>query len=339
MVIGTCVRGVCLGLVLAAVAAPAGAQIIESVGSRALGMGGAFVAVANDSSATWWNPAGLGDGPFMDVALARTVTETNDALPVRRERMSWFALGTPPFGFSYYRFRITDIRPFVPTGAAVEDREDRRAGVPVRSLAASQLGVTLLHTIVPGVHAGTTLKYLRGTLRAAREDGLLDPSELLGRGDDLEGGGSEQRFDLDIGMLAVVGPVRLGGVARNLRAVDFGSGSDVLALPRQVRIGAALDATKLGGPPLTIALDADVKAYTVVSGERRVIAVGGEQWLFARRLGVRAGARFNQVGAQDRSATAGISVSPRAGLYLDGHVVRGGSADDRGWGAAARVSF
>ena len=37
----------------------ASAQFIEAVGVRALGMGGAFVAVANDSSATWWNPAGL----------------------------------------------------------------------------------------------------------------------------------------------------------------------------------------------------------------------------------------------------------------------------------------
>jgi len=44
------------------------AQIVESVGNRALGMGGAFVAVANDSTATWWNPAGLATGPYADLA-------------------------------------------------------------------------------------------------------------------------------------------------------------------------------------------------------------------------------------------------------------------------------
>ena len=48
---------------------PADAQAIETVGARALGMGGAFVAVANDSTATWWNPAGLAAGPFVDLTV------------------------------------------------------------------------------------------------------------------------------------------------------------------------------------------------------------------------------------------------------------------------------
>ncbi len=36
--------------------------MFESVGERALGMAGAFVAVANDSTAVHWNPAGLVHG-------------------------------------------------------------------------------------------------------------------------------------------------------------------------------------------------------------------------------------------------------------------------------------
>ena len=35
------------------------AQTYESVGIRAQGMAGAFVAVADDATASWWNPAGL----------------------------------------------------------------------------------------------------------------------------------------------------------------------------------------------------------------------------------------------------------------------------------------
>ena len=53
----------------------AGAQSIETVGERAMGMGGAFVAVADDSSATWWNPGALAAGPFLDVAAGWSRTE------------------------------------------------------------------------------------------------------------------------------------------------------------------------------------------------------------------------------------------------------------------------
>jgi hypothetical protein len=331
-------RSACLcALVLGSLAHPAAAQVFEAVGSRAQGMGGAFVAVANDSSATWWNPAGLGDGPFLDMAVARTTTEVTEGLPARRDSVSSFALGTPPVGISYYRLRITDIQPFDPTGQGGEDREDRRAGVPVRSFAGRQFGLSILQTLLDGVHVGTTLKYVRGTVHTSREDSLLSASELLDLGEDLEGGDAEQHFDLDVGVLAVAGAVRLGLTGRNMLETEFADGAFVL--PRQVRLGAAFDAARLPATPLTLAIDYDLMSYAAGSGDRRVLAVGGEQWLWARRLGLRAGARFNTVGAEDRAATAGISVSPRSGLYLDGHVVRGGSADERGWGLAARVSF
>ncbi len=132
-------------------------------------------------------------------------------------------------------------------------------------------------------------------------------------------------------------PSSLGVVGRNILEPEFGSGA--FTLPRQVRAGAAFDAAKAGGLPLTIAVDADVMTYGTGSGDRRVVAVGGEHWLLASRLGIRAGARFNTVGAEDRTGTLGLSVSPRSGLYVDGHLVRGGSSDERGWGVAARVSF
>lgn len=309
-------------------------------------MGGAFVAVADDSSATWWNPAGLAAGPFLDLALGRAVTDAAEGIPARRDGVGWFALATPPVGVAYYRLRLIDIQPFDPTtGNGDVSREDRRAGVPVRALSASQLGVTLVHSIFSGFHAGTTVKYVRGTLRGGREDGLARPSDLLDLGEEFEGGDAQSRLDLDVGLLGVAGPFRVGGVVRNLLQPEFdgeafgGSPGPTLRLPRQVRIGAAFDPEDVTGVPLTLALDADVRAYPTGSGDRRVVAIGGEQWLASRRVGVRAGARFNTTGARDRSATAGVSVSPRAGMYLDGHVVRGGSVDDRGWGVVARISF
>src|SRR5262245_19879932 len=59
-------RGTVASVVLAVLAAGwpgfasrAAAQTAEVVGTRALGMGGAFVAVADDPTAVYWNPAGL----------------------------------------------------------------------------------------------------------------------------------------------------------------------------------------------------------------------------------------------------------------------------------------
>jgi hypothetical protein len=181
---------------------------------------------------------------------------------------------------------------------------------------ASQLGVTLLHSVASGVHVGATLKYVRG------------------RADD---GRTEDDVDLDVGALAVVGSVRLGGTVKNLREPEFGSGA--IRLPRQVRVGAAFDAERIGGPPLLIAVDGDVRAYVVRARERRVVAMGAEYWLLARRLGLRAGARVNTVGAEERGGTAGVSVSPRAGMFLEGFVIRGRALEERGWGVAARVSY
>ena len=307
-------------------------------------MGGAFVAVANDSSATWWNPAGLAAGPFFDMAIARNAGVQDERLPAARSGAWSFSVGTPPFGLSYYRLRLTEIRAADPTAQDLANREDRRAGVDVRSLSVSQFGATILHTVLTGVHVGTTVKYVRATPRAAFVAAAADIPALLDRGGDLEGGDAEGAFDLDVGVLAVFGGIRVGAVVRHLREPGFdlpAAAADVepMRLPRQVRVGAAFDADAAGLLPLTVSLDADVDAYATGSGERRVVALGAEHWLLSRRLGVRGGARFNTVGARDEAVTGGLSVSLRPGTYVDAHVVAGGDGGEEGWGVAARVSF
>jgi hypothetical protein len=321
------------------------AQVIETAGSRALGMGGAFVAVASDSSATWWNPAGIAAGPFVDIAWGRSTTTRAEALPAMRDQASWFAVATPPAAFSYYRLRITDIQPFDSTGDGADSREDRRAGVPVRSFSANQLGVTLVRTLSTGVHAGTTLKYIRGPLRHGREDSSASPRDLLSVGDEYEGGDAQGRFDLDVGVLAVAGPFRLGAVVKNLREPEFDAAPVTpdaapvrLVVPRQARLGLAFSPER-AAVPWTLAFDADVRTYPTPAGERRMVAAGVESWLFTNRLGVRGGGRMNTRGEQELSATAGVTVALRGGLYLDGHIVRGRKIDEAGWGLAARVSF
>lgn len=271
---------------------PASAQVYESVGGRALGMGGAFVAVADDSSASWWNPAGLAAGQFFDAAIGGG------------NRGQWVSAGIPPLGIAYYRFE-----PAVhPTGAPAADRKDEGSGRP----RASQFGATLVQTLIDGVHVGLTAKYIRGGA----------PDETAGTG------------DVDAGIIAVLGAVRLGAAVRNMRAPVLGG----TRLDRQVRVGAAYDFERVGTLPALIAVDADLRAYEAPDGQRRVIAAGAERWFRSRRLAVRAGARLNTTGAEGKAATAGITAAVRAGLYVDAHAAAG-SAGERGWSIAGRVSF
>lgn len=316
------------------------AQIVETVGGRALGMGGAFVAVANDSTATWWNPGALAAGPFVDVTIGRAVTSRGDHVPAWRDQATAWALTTPVFGVSYYRVRLAEVGRVPPTGGGGASRQQEAADLQARSLAASEFGATVVQTVWPGVHAGATLKYVRGTARAGLVTDADSAADGLDQAMDLGGGSAEGRFDLDIGALAVAGPVRLGGVIRNVRAARFESASGgVFELPRQVRVGAAFDAEAVAGIPLMLAVDADLRRYPTIAGDRRVLAVGAEQWFLGKRVGVRAGGRFDTAGVAGRAATAGLSVAVRSGLFVDGHVVRGGADDERGWGVSARVSY
>ena len=317
---------------------PAAAQPFELVGHRALGMGGAFVAVANDSTATWWNPAGLATGPFLDAEIGRVAGVADSRVPASRTRLWSLSLGTPPLGISYYRLKITDIRVSLPTAPAEAGREDRTAGEGLRSLSISQFGATVLHTITTGVTAGATVKYMRGIARILG----FDPADagvgiprLLDAGDDLEGGEVDGALDVDVGVLAVRGGVRFGLTARNLAEPQFGD----RRLSRQVRAGLAFDGAAAGTAPVTISVDADLKRYDGVTGDQRVIAFGAEHWLRPRRFAIRGGARFNTIGERDRTVTAGASVAVRAGLFLDGHAAGGSDTSERSWGVAARVSF
>ena len=51
---------------------------LNSIGPKALGMGGAFVGLANDPSAIYWNPAGLtGQGNGIHISVADIIPMAN----------------------------------------------------------------------------------------------------------------------------------------------------------------------------------------------------------------------------------------------------------------------
>jgi F plasmid transfer operon, TraF, protein len=332
-------------------------QNIEVLGSRALGMAGAFVAVADDATATYWNPAGLATGPLFDLVLERqegnAVSDGRDEPLDLTTRASGgtslnFALGTPPLGLTYYRIRATSF-PSDPTAQSEAGGQTVPPGTTtVRTLKTQNLGVTFVQSLVANITLGTTLRIVWGTaaagqlMAATAEDALEAATELPGQ--------TATTIDLDAGALAAFGPWRAGIVGRNLRRPAFelppGSGVHELRLERQVRAGFAFaPRSRPAGTngPMTVAVDLDLRRVDTVFGARRELAVGAERWWLAGRVGARAGVRFNTLTGEnqrgDPVVAAGFSVSPRAGSLIEGQFTRSQNSVEQGWGISTRVTF
>jgi hypothetical protein len=295
-------------------ASPASAQTFETAGARALGMGGAFVAVADDVTAIWWNPAGLATGGFFGLAVELHTFEQRRALffgvPAPAERSSFFlGAGSLPLGVSYVRTRET-----YQTNGPLDD-------VLVRDLITHQAGVTVLQSLTNAIVVGGTIKYVRGIAGSGPSGGPLESD-------------AGHALDIDLGVMAMSGPVRAGVTIRNVLSPEFEAPDGAsLELPLLARAGVAYLAT----PSLTVAFDLDVKPLTLPGDRRRMLALGAEYRL--TRLGLRAGARFDSIGPVNPLGTVGGSFAVRNGIWVDLWAAAGGRDADRGWGLAGRVVY
>lgn len=286
---------------LVGVPRPAAAQVFELVGVRAQGMGGAFVAVADDASATWWNPAGLAGGPFFNALI-----EYDRAEQPSDTRATGVALGVPSLGLSYYGIPVNQIRPVSPTDPVSGNRQDQGLF--------RQFGATVGQSLGDHLVVASTLKLIHAM-------------------DDTKGG-------LDIGAMARYKGFRAGITVRDVTRPSFGTGSDLLQLPRAVRVGAAVEDSSRGAlDQITVAVDADMTVTPSPAGDERHIAGGAEVWTFGRRLGLRGGAAANTIGATRGSGSGGVSLAVHSRMYVDAVFTGGFDPLRRGWGAGFRVTF
>jgi hypothetical protein len=287
-------------LLLGASAAGASAQTFEQVGVRAAGLGGAFVAVADDATATWWNPAGLASGAYFNAILEYDRADQPDA--TRAEAVS---MALPSLGLSYYRFPISQMRPQTSTAGAPAGRQDQ--------------GVLSQYSATVGQSAGRHF-VLATTLKLQH---ALD----------------ETHAGLDIGALATFSGVRVGFVVKNVTEPSFGR-VDPVTLSRQVRTGLAItEGSQASAAQVTISADADLTRVTTVDGDERHVGGGLELWLARRRIGLRGGVSANTLGATRTSPSAGLSLALRSGTYLDGAWTTGSDPTRKGWGVDLRVTF
>ena len=317
----------------------AAAQPPETVGTRPAGMAGAFVAVADDASAVYWNPGGLAAGSYFSLVLDRSQAKTGTGEPSAGSRSGFLiALAAPALGLTYYRLRATTVAPpDLPNAATGLGRNLIGPGqVHLDTLVTHHAGVSLVQSVTDGVAVGATLKIVRGVALSgavadADRDALLD-------GDDLPGGKSTTKFDTDIGVLASSGSVRLGLTVRNATAPEFTtSDGGALRLERQARAGLAVT-------PATgwiIAADFDLLKNQGPFGAVRDAAFGAEGRL-SRRATVRGGLRFNTAAGDEGrapSASVGASYAVKASFLVDAQVTAGSDRSARGWGIGGRFVY
>ena len=315
-----------LTLHLAAAGSVSG-QTVEWVGTRALGMAGAFVAVADDASAIYWNPAGLATGPFLSAALdVATLGE-----PGGREisaggaglegRGTFAGASTLPVGVAYYRLR---------SSGAVSGGDGTGQ---LATLETGHLAVSLVQSLSPALAVGTALKWVHGD--AATGVSAAPPGAWLDDAQALDGQGGDT-FDLDVGVMATAGRARLGLVGRNLRQPSFGArGGGTLELGRQIRAGFAWRA----GQRVLLAADADLTSTDTPLGEKRHLAAGVEWQVLPAALVLRGGARASTAGDAAPAGSAGLSAAVSDGVWLDAQITRGAAGGSASWGVAGRLAF
>jgi hypothetical protein len=306
-------------------------------------MGGAFVGVADDASAVYWNPAGLATGSFFSVVLDYNTARANrEGDPQAGSQSATFlGLAFPALGITYYRLRATTVESVISPADQLDAPRslDGEALSRVASLISHHAGVTLVQSLTDNVAVGTTLKVVRGIAAAGLVNTARDRDDLLDDAGDLVGSGST-KFDADIGVIAAVGIVRAGLTLRNVSEPEFDvpDESEALKLHRQVRAGLAVTAA----PGVLVAADLDLRSVPGTTGLVRNLAAGAEGRVLGRatiRGGFRLNTRGDQPGGRAPVATVGGSYAVYGSLFLDGQASFGSDQADRGWGVGARMVF
>ena len=193
-------------------------------GARAAGMGGAFSAVADDASAPFYNPAGIGRVPGLETMFMHSM---------------------PYFGMTGVDVALNMASIIVPVQGNV-------VGVNWSNLTSAEqyseniFALTYSRLVNEKLFAGINLKYLGHsyTIEAGFDDPVFDLSETGVYG-----------YDVDVGFLfCMTNMFCIGGMFKNMLGTDMGL-YDSDELQKEVRGGAALHVTE----NLTLAMDVDYR--------------------------------------------------------------------------------
>jgi hypothetical protein len=224
------------------------------VGARAMGLGSAYVALADDPTSLYWNPAGLAS-----VHETQVTAMHNEWM--QDFRQEYAAVGLPfkkgSLGFSFQGFYSAE---------ALEGRDE--VGNLTQDVGFNDLAMTAAYarTITPGLDGGLAVRYIRGMIA---EDNAT-------------------AFAFDLGAKYRLGEsgLSLGAAAQNIGG-DATYVKEAIPLPTTLRLGAAYSPA-LTGRHGSGTLSTEVHKS---KGEDTRFNIGGE-FAYKERLALRAGVKM-----------------------------------------------
>ena len=295
----------------------------HGVGARALGMGSSFVSIADDATATYWNPAGLvqipkrafaamysdsfaaAQGSFLSKGLVEYnfVSYVQGIEGIGNVGISWIRLGVDDIPHTTFvdvngNGRLGDF--LDKDGDGVKDPGelyiDRPEVAGYFSNVDNALLISYARQVRPNFSIGGNLKLLRQSL-----------FENSGNG-----------FGLDIGlMFKPLDGLHIGAMLADATGTQIRwntADKPVFTRDRRLRLGTSyrISLPVIGKATLGVDLETDRKDLQTGGGTERIFRFGGEYWLF-NVVALRIGAEGTKFGAG-----AGIRLRfGEAALYAD----------------------
>ncbi|MGE5554032.1 MAG: hypothetical protein ACM3XZ_08955 [Betaproteobacteria bacterium] len=292
------------------------------LGARAMGMGGAYVALADDASAVYWNPAGLAEVKWVSVTpvvgiatsgyqslkdfadlMETKVNYTDLNIPTKDFNLGASASGlagivTKRFGVSYMpsasvSFGYDFDEPAPHSNTAIQ----ARATVYQDTVLSAALPLAKAPFNLAGLNVGANLKFIKGEYYSA------DAKLVENQKPELTLGATGNGVALDVGAQAQVSErLRLGLVARDVyRRVDWSAADHPEDGRPTIQAGVAFKA------PLGLTLAADVENGRFDGKDVTRWRFGLEESLFGV-LAVRGGYRTNPEGKPTLSVGVGAGI-------------------------------
>ncbi len=282
------------------------------VGARAIGMGGAFVSIADNADATFWNPAGLVYIPRNLFSATFEITRDSEfdvldimeAEPLQGKKLNFISFAGKQGGFFW--------RPLTNYQQKTEVEVDGVTTKEELELKVNEFGLSVAVPYEEGVSWGANIKYFNGRLGLAREESVggskKDVSVNLSDGNG---------WGLDWAFIYRVKPeLSIGLNLQNAPAYIYWDDYSRDKMPPIFRVGFGMKMTDL----LTFASDFEQRFYRKArpDGERRIkiYRLGLEQILM-KRICLRGGIWSEDLDEKDLTTyTLGIGYS-HENHYLD----------------------